>query len=103
MNTGTAHEETPQVTVYSGATQLETEMVRGSLMAAGIPAFIGEQVTEAYAPLLESSRGFWGTIIVPASFEEQAYSIIRALESGNTGVSDAELESAALDSYDPRV
>lgn len=103
MNTDTEQENIPQVTVYSGPTQLETEMVRGSLMAAGIPAAIGEQVTEAYAPMLAVSEGYWGTITVPAPYEAQARTVLAGLAEGEARVSDEELESAALDSFDPRV
>ena len=92
-----------RVPVYTGANQPDAGIVRGALMAAGIPAIIGERVTEAYAPNLAIAEGHWGTIAVPQELEVQARQVLAAFAEGQGRIPDDELDAAALGSFDPRV
>jgi hypothetical protein len=90
------------VAVYAAPDQMTAEIVRAALEAEGIPALIGEQVTDA-APTLSIGEGFWGEVHVPATLAEEARLILQAIEEGRLGVSDEELNAAAERESDPGV
>jgi|GEM_PF-4526451 hypothetical protein len=83
------------VAVFAAANQMDAEIIRATLEAEGIPAAIGEQVTEFYAPILQVSEGMWGKVVVPAVFAGQARQLIADLQEGKGRVSEEELADAA--------
>ncbi|GAB4470456.1 MAG: hypothetical protein OHK0029_43270 [Armatimonadaceae bacterium] len=86
---------TEVVVAYVAPNEWLAEMVRANLESEGIPARIGERVTDAYAPVLQVSEGYWGEVVVPAEFAERAQEVIAALEAGAGAFSDEELAAAA--------
>lgn len=85
------------VAVFAAPDRMTAEMVRGALEDAGIPALIGEQVTDAYAGAFALAEGYWGEIRVPAGDAERARELLQALESGQGAATDADLAAAADD------
>jgi hypothetical protein len=90
------------VAVYAAPDPMTAEIVRAALEAEGIPALIGEQVTDA-APTLSVGEGFWGEVHVPASLAEEARLILQAIDEGRLGISEEELTEAAERDCDPGV
>ena len=91
------------VAVYAAPDAVSAQMIRGLLEAEGIAAVIGEQVTEAYAPFLQIAAGLWGEVCVRAGDVEKAHALITMHITGQSDISDAELEAAAASSFDPDV
>ena len=91
------------VAVYAAPDAITAELVRGALEAQGIPAVIGEQVSDALGGPLEVGEGYWGEIRVSPQDADRAREVLQALEQGQGATSDAELTAQAEAASDPQV
>jgi hypothetical protein len=64
---------------------------------------IGEQITQAYAPILRYAEGAWGQVCVSEPDAEIAWALIQAYEQGRGEVPAEQLAEEAANAYDPAV
>ena len=95
--------DTGSVVVYVAPDAISAEVIRGTLHAEGIEAFVGEQVTGAYSGPLSVGEGGWGEVRVHSSDAPRAAQIIAHYETTTQPLTDNELEAEALASSDPEV
>jgi len=92
------------VAVFAAPDEATAGIVRGMLEAEGVPAVIGEQVTDAYRGPLTIAEGYYAEVRVAAEDADIARALLDAYERGERGpATDAELSAHAEASFDPRV
>jgi hypothetical protein len=94
--------EPASAVVYAAPNQLLAELAVQALAEEGIPAVIGERVTDALGSI-RVSEGFWGEVCVPPSQEERARAVIDAFLASAGEISEEELAAAAERESDPGV
>jgi len=94
--------EPASAVVYAAPNQLLAEMACQALAEEGIPAVIGERVTDALGSI-RISEGFWGEVCVPPSQEERARAVLEAFLASAGEISEEELTEAAERESDPGV
>src|SRR5687767_10396461 len=103
LSAAEAPERERTVAVYTAPDQATAEIVRGALEGEGVPAVIGEQVAGSLEGALEVGEGYWGEVRVAAHDEGRAREILAAFESGQGGISEAEIAAQAEAASDPEV
>ncbi len=92
------------VAVFAAPDEATAGIVRGMLEAEGVPAVIGEQVTDAYRGPLTIAEGYYAEVRVAAEDADIARALLDAYERGERGAAtDAELAAQAEASFDPLV
>ena len=94
--------EPASAVVYAAPNQLAAELAVQVLAEEGIPAVIGERVTDTLGSI-RVSEGFWGEVCVPPSQEERARAVIDAFLASAGEISEEELAAAAERESDPGV
>jgi hypothetical protein len=94
--------EPASAVVYAAPNQFIAEMACQALIEEGIPAVIGERVTEALSSI-QFGEGFWGEVCVPPSQEERARAVLEAFLASAGDISEEELAAAAENASDPGV
>jgi hypothetical protein len=94
--------EPASAVVYAAPNQVVAELACQVLAEEGIPAVIGERVTDALGSI-RVSEGFWGEVCVPPSQEARARAVLEAFLASAGQISDEELTEAAENASDPGV